>query len=190
MDIPGDDRLAQFTNELELIFVGKMSYEPNVLAVTHFATMIFPRLREKFPQLSFTVVGSNPGKRVLGLAEIEGISVTGFVESLEPYFRQCAIVVAPMLSGAGIQNKIIQAMSYGCCVATSTIGAEGLTINNKEIAIYNSDEEWIEGLERLLKDKELRREMGLRARDYVKINLSEEVISKQFSEFINSANKQ
>ena len=46
----------------------------------------------------------------------------------------------------------------------------------------------MKGLERLLKDKELRREMGLRARDYVKINLSEEVISKQFSEFINSAN--
>jgi hypothetical protein len=46
-----------------------------------------------------------------------------------------------MLTGAGIQNKIIQAMSYGCCVATTAIGAEGLTIRDNEIAIIDSPDD-------------------------------------------------
>lgn len=70
-----------------------------------------------------------------------------------------------MLIGAGVQNKIIQAMSYGCCVATTSIGAEGLTNCNDEIAIFNEDNQWIEGLCSLLSDRNRRIVMGQLARN-------------------------
>ncbi len=186
VDIPNLDSVAQHSNDTDIVFVGKMSYEPNIVAVTYFANRIFPSLKSQFPDLNFFIVGANPDNRVQILSEKEGIKVTGFVESIEPYFKNSTIVVAPMLTGAGIQNKIIQAMSYGCCVATTSIGAEGLTIENDEISILNSTEEWISKLQVLLTDRNLRKQMGEKARKYIISNLSRDVISKQFWAFINS----
>ena len=164
--------IATHNNYNNIIFVGKMSYEPNVVAVTFFSTKIFPVLKNKFPNLKFKIVGANPDPRVSKLSSYNGIEVTGFVKSIEPYFQESTIVIAPMLTGAGIQNKIIQAMSYGCCVATTPIGAEGLNIENNEIAIYNSEDEWVNGIEKLLSDRNKRKNMGFLAIDYVRKNLS------------------
>lgn len=187
VSIPTDELIAQHKNNERIIFVGKMSYEPNVVSVTFFSTKIFPILKEKFPHLQFIIIGANPDQRVKRLTGINGVNVTGFVDSVEPYFQNSTIVVAPMLTGAGIQNKIIQAMSYGCCVATTSIGAEGLTIDNNEIAIYNTEEDWITGIEELLLNRDIRKEMGGKARLYVKNNLSKEVIAQQFNAFIDYA---
>lgn len=186
VDIPKDDDVAKHTVDNQIIFVGKMSYEPNVVAVTYFANFVFPKLKEIIPDLRFTIIGANPDNRVYKLGEISGVVVTGFVDSVEPYFQNSTIVVAPMLTGAGIQNKIIQAMSYGCCVATTSIGAEGLSIENNEIAIFGNEQDWIEGLSIMLKNRNLRREMGVKARNYVIEHLSNDVIAKQFWNFINS----
>ena len=185
VDIPDENRIATHQSKDQVIFVGKMSYEPNIVAVNYFATKIFPELKKLYTDLKFTIIGANPDNRVKKLTEIDGITVTGFVDSVEPYFQNSTIVVAPMLTGAGIQNKIIQAMSYGCCVATSSIGAEGLSINNDEIAIYNNDTEWISGLKSLLSDINIRKEMGGKARDYIINNLSKDIIAEQFWKFID-----
>lgn len=189
VEIPNEQSIACHTNENQLIFVGKMSYEPNIIAVNYFAKKIFPKLRLLYPKIRFTIVGTNPDKKVLRLSEIDGIHVTGFVESISPFFQKSTIVVVPMLTGAGIQNKIIQAMSYGCCVATTSIGAEGLNITNQEIAIFNNDNEWVNGILRLLSCQKIRHEMGIRAREYIKNNLSYEAISNQFWDFIDSVKK-
>lgn len=184
VDIPDVASTSRHSNPNSVIFVGKMSYEPNIVAVTFFANKIFPSLKERFPSLEFSIVGANPDERVKKLNSIEGVNVTGFVDSVEPYFQSATVVVAPMLTGAGIQNKIIQAMSYGCCVATSSIGAEGLEISNGEIAIFDHEQTWIDGMLALLNDIDLRIEMGNKAREYIKSNLSKEVIAKQFWKFI------
>lgn len=182
--IPIEVQCNQHTNDNSIVFVGKMSYEPNIVAVDYFAKKIFPFLKEKYADLTFTIVGASPTAKVITLQDIEGVVVTGFVDSVEKYLTNASIVIAPMLTGAGIQNKIIQAMSYSCCVATSLIGAEGLHINDNEICIFNDDNEWVEGILNLLSSPYLRRDMGKKARQYVIDNLSKEVIARQFHDFI------
>lgn len=184
--IPDVGSIALHESVGNIIFVGKMSYEPNIVAVNFFSTQIFPLLKAKYSELKFIIVGANPDERVRKLADIEGVTVTGFVDSIERYFRHSTIVVAPMLIGSGIQNKIIQAMSYGCCVATTTIGAEGLKISNGEIEIFNSTEEWISGMSRLIMNRKQRIDMGRLARQYVIDNLSPQIISRQFWRFIRN----
>ena len=185
VEIPDDKLVSRHDKDDVISFMGKMDTEPNVIAVNYFAHEIFPKLKVKFTNLKFKIVGSHP-ERILSLSEIPDIEVTGFVDSLEPYYQNSTIVVAPMLTGAGIQNKIIQAMSYGCCVATTPIGAEGLTINNNEIAIIDDTDKWIETISNLLQNRDDRIEMGMKAREYVRTNLSPEIISKQFWDFIKS----
>lgn len=185
VDLPVETLLSKHDSDNIVLFVGKMSYEPNVIAVSYFAHKIFPILKSRFKQLKFIIAGANPDQRVVELEKITGIQVTGFVETLIPYFQKATVVIAPMLTGAGIQNKIIQAMSFACCVATTPIGAEGLDIRNNEIAVFSTDDEWIIGLENLLIDRQERKAMGLKARTYVEENLSRDSISKQFDSFID-----
>ena len=188
VDIPEEDDVSLHNNENLLLFVGKMNYEPNVVAVTSFVQKVFPHLLKNHPTLRFMIVGAHPDIRVRKLANGENIIVTGFVDSLKPYFQQATIVIAPMLTGAGIQNKIIQAMSYACCVATTPIGAEGLYISKNEIAVWKNVDEWVAGINQLLDCRNKRKEMGMAARQYVINNLSSAIVEKQFWEFIEGAN--
>lgn len=184
--IPPDDEVSVHLSPVHIIFVGKMSYEPNIVAVIFFVKEIFPVLRKSYPELKFTIIGANPTEQVKKLEDIDGVKTTGFVKSIIPYFLDATIVIAPMLTGAGIQNKIIQAMSHGCCVATTPIGAEGLRIEDNEIAIYSTVQEWIDGLKGLLDNRQLRIDMGTRARQYVINHLSPAIISRQFWDFIRN----
>lgn len=186
VDYPCENKVNQHETSNVIIFVGKMDYEPNITAVSYFIKTIFPKLRLKYNDLKFLIVGVKPTKEILDFGDIEGIEVTGFVESTEPYFQNATIVIAPMLSGAGVQNKIIQAMSYGCCVATTSIGAEGLKLRNNDLAIFSSDEEWVNGLSELLDNKETRIKMGKEARETIRQTLSKEIIYQQFKKlFLN-----
>lgn len=186
VNIPDVSLIAKHETNDRIIFIGKMNYEPNVVAVIYFAECIFPNIQKYHPHSQFIIVGAHPDERVKKLAERKDITVTGYVDSIELYLQTASIVVAPMLTGSGIQNKIIQAMAYGCCVVTTSIGAEGLTIYNNEIAIADEDREMIQIILLLLENPEKRREMGRLARAYVIENLSEEVISKQFWNFIDN----
>ncbi len=185
VNIPDVSLLSRHESGDCIVFIGKMNYEPNVVAVTYFAERIFPNLLTRFPHLRFIIVGAHPDARVQKLTERKEITVTGYVDSLAPYYQKATIVVAPMLTGAGIQNKIIQAMSYGCCVVTTSIGAEGLDIQRGEIAIADGEEDMSRTILSLLGDVEKRREMGQLAREYVIDNLSEKVIGEQFWKFMN-----
>lgn len=154
VEIPNDIFVSKHESDGILVFVGKMNYEPNVVAVTWFAEHVLPKLLVTYPNLQFQIVGAHPEKRIQRLSDKPNIQVTGFVESIEPYFQRATIVIAPMLTGAGIQNKIIQAMSYGCCVVTTSIGAEGLTINHNEIAVWDNEDKMVNGIKLLLSDRE------------------------------------
>lgn len=169
----------QETDAHNLVFIGKMSYSPNVLAVKKFVNKVLPLIREELPDTTFYIVGASPSKDLLKLHNNDSVIVTGFVEDINEYLDLASIVVAPMLSGAGIQNKIIQAMGRGKCVVTTSIGAEGLAIKD-EIAIENSDKNMAEKIIFLLNNKDIRTSMGQAAKEYVKKHLSFDAISQQF----------
>ena len=184
VDVPEQSKISKHQVSDVITFIGKMSYDPNIVAVNYFASEIFPILQKINSSLKFYIVGANPSEKIKDLGLNQNIVVTGFVESVEPFYQDSTIIVAPMLTGAGIQNKIIQAMSYGCCVVTTTIGAEGLDIQHGEIGIADTTKEMIAMMSALLQSRDKRVSMGLAARKYVEENLSEKVISEQFWNFI------
>lgn len=178
--------ISEYVQETEghnLVFIGKMSYAPNILAVSNFVKNILPFIRNKIPDVTFYIVGASPGKDVLKLHDGKNVIVTGFVENINEYFNLASIIVAPMLSGAGIQNKIIQAMGSGKCVVTTPIGAEGLIIKD-EIAIETNDKDMVKKIIYLLNHKNVRNAMGQDARKYVQQNLSYDAISQQFYKLV------
>ena len=154
-------------------------------AAKFFVYDVLPFIRNVIPDVKFYVVGANPVAEVRQLAQMPNVCVTGKVSDVGDYMRQAAISVAPMCSGAGIQNKILQAMSFGGCVVTTTIGAEGLDINQSGIVVRDSAKELADAIVSLLRNPSQRAQIGKRAIDYVRRNLVAEIIEKQVAEFLS-----
>ena len=113
-------------------FLGNMSYQPNIDACLFLATSIFPRLRKLRPDIHLYIIGRNPAKELIKHCEDSQIHITGEVENIWDYVRSINTFVFPMLTGAGLQNKILEAMYAGKPVVTSTIGNEGIGATHGE----------------------------------------------------------
>ncbi len=133
-----------FSERKGIFFVGGFAHPPNVDAVAYFVTEIFPILKQKLPDLTFYIVGSNPPNQVLALKSSD-IIVTAYVKDLTSYFENCKVFVAPLRYGAGVKGKIIQSMSHGLPVVTTSIGAEGIELTDGvDVLIADEPEKFAE----------------------------------------------
>lgn len=110
-----------------LVFTGAMNYAPNVDAALHLIRDILPLVRRKVPDVRLLVVGHSPASAIVAAASGEpGVCVTGFVEDVRPYLEQATVFVAPVRFGAGIQNKLLEALSMELPAVASPLAADGL----------------------------------------------------------------
>jgi sugar transferase (PEP-CTERM/EpsH1 system associated) len=151
-----------------IVLSGTMSYGPNIEAATWFAERCLPRLRTEVPDVSLVIAGVNPARRVRRLAQYEGVRVTGFVPAMNDVLAEGAIAVAPMLSGSGIQNKILEAMACGLPVVTTPIGLGALAaVRGRDILVADGEEEFAGAVAGLLTEPLRAEEIGRQGRDYV-----------------------
>ena len=158
--VPFDEELIVQNEDSNLVFVGSMCYAPNIVAVKTFVKFVFPLILNRIPNAKFYIVGSRPVKSVCDLAS-GNVIVTGFVNEPKDYLRKATVVVVPMYSGAGVQNKILEAMSIGCCVVTTKIGSEGLECisDGQELFIRSGYNEMADIIVDLIDDKQQREEL-------------------------------
>lgn len=109
-----------------VVFSGVMSYEPNAKAAVWFAHEVWPLVRREVANARFIVVGRHPTDEVKALGEIPGITVTGSVPDVRPYLERAQVVVAPLRSGAGVKNKVLEAWAMGRPVVGTPIAFEGI----------------------------------------------------------------
>jgi hypothetical protein len=106
-------------------FHGAFGVESNVVAARVFATEVVPAVRARLPDARALIIGRDPPAEVLALAG-GGVEVTGEVAAVRPWLEQCAVYVAPMTTGAGIKNKVLEAMAAGRPVVATPLGLQGI----------------------------------------------------------------
>jgi glycosyltransferase involved in cell wall biosynthesis len=149
-----------------LIVFGNMDFLPNIDAAVRFGRDILPLVRERHPDASFTVVGTNPVPEVQALAELPGVEVTGRVEDLKPWIQRASMLVAPMRYGAGIKNKVLEAMAVEKPVVTNATGVEAMHPDVAALlTLAEGDRDFADAVSSLLDDPERRRELGRRGRE-------------------------
>lgn len=163
-----------------VVFVGQMDYEPNVRAVVSFTEQLFPAVKRAHPDAEFQIVGASPTKRVRQLDDRPGVRVTGFVDDPTDYVSVADLVVAPMRTGTGIQNKILEAMALRRPVVTTPIGSEGIDATpGEQFRVEEFGEAFTRAVTELLRSPERRVEMGADAHDYVTQNHRWSVVGTQ-----------
>lgn len=125
-----------------ILFTGAMDYRPNIEAVTWFATNVMPRL-ENFRPL-FVIAGSNPASAVRALEQTGDVMVTGRVADTRPYLAHADLVIAPLLIGRGVQNKVLEAMAMARPVLASPAAATGIAgVVGRDLLVAESVAEWV-----------------------------------------------
>lgn len=136
-----------------IAFVGAMSFPPNIAAVRWFVRGVLPDLRSRCPGISVTIVGRDPTAAVLALAADPIVTVTGEVDDVRPYLARAAVVIAPMVSGSGIKNKILEAMAMRRPVVATGLAAEGVAGQpGRDLLVADGAAEFGAAVESLLAD--------------------------------------
>ena len=147
-----------FPKQNKICFVGSMQYIPNSEAAIYFATKVFPLVKKEIPDAKFKIIGANPRKDLFdAVKEINGIEITGRVDDVREYMKDCKVSVCPVKIAGGIQNKILEAMSMGIPVVTTPEGAEGINASEDILSVANSNEEYVQKVIQIMQDESLRK---------------------------------
>ena len=173
------------TNKIyDLIFIGNLSYVPNIEAAKYISKTIFPLLKEKVPNIKILISGSNPSKKVLRLSN-ENIEVSGWVDDIRKTYCSGKVFFAPMSLGSGLQNKLLEAMSLGIPCITSNLCNKSLGgTHMKNIIVANNTEQYISYIISILSKPKLMLEIGKNGSTYVNKKFSWENSNKTLTEIL------
>jgi len=161
-----------YKKKYTISFIGNMGYRPNIIASEFLIKEIYPRLKKDYNDLRILLAGARPHSRVKALANKE-VFVSGWLEDIREAYGESKIFVAPLFTGIGQQNKILEAMSMEIPVITTTgvnnaIGAK----DGEEILIADDAEEFVKQINRLINDAVFASKLGSNGRKFVKDNYS------------------
>lgn len=169
-----------------LTFVGNYGYEPNIDAVRWFVRQVMPRLvRCTAVRFRVDVVGYNISRLPASLRDHSHLRLVGEVETLRQTYEESDIVIAPIRVGSGTRIKILEAMSYGLPVVSTSAGIEGIrAVSGEHVLVADGAASFARACANLMSDRSLRRAIGARARDLVQAHYTVDAVRPVLSAMI------
>ena len=149
-----------------ILFVCNFAYDPNVDAALYFSTEIFPIILKQVPNVRLFLVGNSPPTEIRRLAfpKHSHIKVTGYVDSLDPFYEASTVVVCPLRIGGGVKVKLLEAIRAGKAIVTTSVGAQGLNLSdNRALCVSDKKLEFAKIVIKFLIDPEARYQQEKRA---------------------------
>lgn len=172
------------SNVMSIGFLGNMAYAPNVRAALELHQRVFLPLKKLLPQLTLTIIGRAPCPEISALSGPD-VEVTGTVDSIWPYINKVNVFVYPMKIGAGLQNKILEAMHAAKPVVTTEICLKSVGAREgHEILVGRTDGELRMLTQKLLQNPEYARQLGIQGKAYVDRTFNMEAVLEHFERFL------
>lgn len=149
-----------------IIYTGGMNMFANKDAVMHLIEDIWPRIKSKVPDAVFKIIGQDPPPELLEIADRDNdIQVLGYVDDIRPYVAEAAVYVVPLRVGGGTRLKVLDALSQGKAIVSTSVGCEGITVTHGDnIFIEDNDDAFADRVVELFNDEALRKRLGGNAR--------------------------
>ena len=175
----------------KILFMGTMSYAPNIDAVCYFVNDILPIIWQSSPEFRLCIAGSNPTSEVYSLASDPRIEIVANPENIGDVSKECSLTVVPLRIGSGTRLKILHAMAMGLPVVSTSLGAEGLEIvDGLHISIRDRPDQFAAAVVRLTSDLSFRSSLQFNARQLVEECYDWRTILTKFEEEMLSELKQ
>ncbi len=170
----------------DLVFLGSMDWMPNIDGAEWFVREVLPLIRKRKPDCTVVLAGRQPARAVLDLASADSrIQVTGTVPDVRPYLWGATASIVPLRIGGGTRLKIFESMAAGVPVVSTTIGAEGLPVQDGvEIHIADQPEAFAEHCLELIESGAVRDRMANAGRELVMSRFSWEAVSREFERLL------
>ncbi|MFZ2724766.1 MAG: glycosyltransferase [Methylococcaceae bacterium] len=148
-----EKNIPRFAEREDIAFLGGFGHPPNKAAVLFFINQVMPLLERSLPEAKFRIYGSNVPADIEKLAS-DKVIIEGYVENVADVYHQCRVFVAPLLTGAGIKGKVIEALAHGTPSVLTPIAVEGTLLRSElEVLIAESPQEWADAVTRLYTDE-------------------------------------
>lgn len=154
-----------------LLFVGNFAYAPNQDAARVLVEQVLPQAREQEPSAKLQLVGINPPDWMRALTD-EHIEVTGAVPDVRPYLARATVYVCPLRIGAGVKNKVLEALAMGIPVVATPLSVDGINVRNGESAVIAPVDQIAAETLRLLRDDARRESLSRKGRALIEAEYS------------------
>ena len=124
---PGSN--VPFDRRKDLLYLGNFFHRPNVDTIRHLVQDIMPEIWRFLPDIRLHVIGQHDPADIGDLAS-DRVLIHGHVPNIAKWFARVRLSVAPLRYGAGVKGKIHMSLAHGVPVVTSSVGAEGMHIEN------------------------------------------------------------
>lgn len=142
-----------------LLFVGNYEYPPNIDAARVLAERILPAVQREIPNAKLQLVGNAPPPALQALAS-DSVEVTGRVPDVRPYLAQATAFVSPLRLGAGIKNKVLEALAMGTPVIASPVSVDGIAVTETGAALVAQENDFSQTVIQLLQQPALQAKLA------------------------------
>jgi polysaccharide biosynthesis protein PslH len=144
-----------------IVHIGTMYWPPNIDGITWFLDHIYPLVKQQVPDVRCTLIGARPPASIVERSHSDRtLTVTGYVEDPMPFLEDSSMMVVPLRAGGGMRVKILNALSQGIPMVSTTVGCEGIDLaNGKDILIADDPRAFAQSTVQLLTDAELNRDL-------------------------------
>lgn len=174
--------------ERVVLFVGVLSYGPNMLAADTLVQDIWPSVHARVPDARLIIVGNHPEQLRSYPAADPSVTFSGFVDDLDEVYRKARVVCCPIFYGGGTRVKIIEAAAHACAIVSTTLGTEGLAFENgSEIVVRDDVRSLADECVRLLRDPGAAEQLGIAAREKARITYEQSAVVAQLERLFRGA---
>jgi glycosyltransferase involved in cell wall biosynthesis len=172
----------------KIVFSGSLSWPPNQQAIKWFVSNCWHQILKNQPNASLSIIGKSPPSELKAyLTSYPRVHFLGFVDDIRDHIRSSQVSIAPMVSGSGIKNKILEAWAMGIPVVSTSLGSSGLIcIPDENILVADSPISFAEKIMQLMDNNILREQIAEAGRQNVIKNYSWDKITKQFNKLLNN----
>lgn len=168
-------------SETALIYTGGMNMFANKDAVLSFLADTWPAVVAAVPDVRFYAVGQDPPRELMALAQADSrIIATGYVDDIRPLVRRAAVYVVPLRVGGGTRLKVLDAMSSGKAIVSTSVGCEGLdVVPGEHLIVADAAADFAAATVEMLRDPGRRRRLGAAARTLVQTRYAWPVVGDE-----------
>lgn len=140
-----------------IVHIGTMYWPPNINGITWFLEDIYPQIKAQIPEVRCTLIGSRPPESIIQRSQVDRtLTVTGYVEDPLPFLEDSSMMIVPIRAGGGMRVKILNALSQGIPMVSTTVGCEGIRVTHeRDILVADDAKSFAQACVRLLTDYEL-----------------------------------